>query len=109
MMRPLLAALIVSLAVAAPAAAQQRTPIKEEQLKSGTLKVKAGALLMATGVFLIVVEPASTPGLLAPSALGTGMGLVLWGAKQRSNALRPQLTFGATVGRSKALYFSRRW
>jgi|SRR5687768_1128096 len=108
-MKSLLAALIVSLAVAAPTAAQQRTPVKEVQLKSGTFKVKAGATLMAAGVFLVVADPTGTPGPLGPSALGAGMGLVLWGAKQRADALQPQLTFGAAVGRSKAVYFSRRW
>lgn len=107
-MKSLLLTLIVSFAVTVPVAAQT-TPAKEDLLRGGTNKIKAGAILMAAGTFLVLMEAPAAPGPLGPSVLGTGMGLVLWGTKQRADGLRPQLIFGATAGRTKGVYFSRRW
>jgi len=112
-MKSQLLALILSLCVTVPSAANQSTPTKEERLRSGTNKIKTGAILMGAGAVLMLVpqqrDPRRDQEPLATAAMATGMGLVLWGTKQRSDALRPQLTFGAAAGRSKGVWVSRRW
>lgn len=112
-MKSLLLTLILGLSVAVPSAANQSTPAKAEQLRSGTNKIQIGAILIGVGVVLMVVpqqrDPRRDQQPLATAVMATGMGLVLWGTKQRSDALRPQLTFGAAVGRSKGVWVSRRW
>jgi len=102
-----LAGVVLTLALAAHSEAQN-TPAKVEQYGRGTMKMKAGAILMCTGVFFVVTTPGSE-NLVVPAAFGTGMGLVMWGAKERSDAMKPQTAFGAHLGRTKGLYFSRRW
>jgi hypothetical protein len=101
--------LILVLACSVPALADQTTPAKAAEFRSGTTKLKAGAILMAAGTLVIVAGVTEKPGVLGPSALAGGMGLIMWGAKQRSDALRPQQVFGFTVGRKSSVYFSRRW
>jgi hypothetical protein len=100
-------AAVLTLALAAPSQAQNSVS-KQEQYNRGTLKMKVGAILMGTGFFFVLTTPGSEK-LVVPAAMGTGMGLVLWGAKDRSDAMRPHIAFGAGFGRSKGLYFSRRW
>ena len=102
-----LSGVVLSLVLAAPSQAQN-TPAKIEEYGRGTLKMKAGAVLMGAGVFLIFTTPGAE-NIAAPAAMGTGMGLVLWGAKERSNAMKPHTAFGVQWARSKTLYFSRRW
>jgi hypothetical protein len=108
-MKALLLTLIVSLSVAIPSAANQSSQAKEERLRSGTNKIRIGAILMGAGVVLMIASPQRDPGPLGTPAMAGGMGLVLWGTKQRSDALRPQLTFGAAFGRSKGVWVSRLW
>ena len=99
---------VLTLGLAAPSPAQN-TPAKVEQYGRGTMKMKVGAVLMSAGVFLIATTPGAEK-VVVPAAFGAGMGLVLWGAKDRSDAMRPNTAFGAHLGRTtKGLYFSRRW
>src|SRR5689334_17536691 len=98
---------LLVLLVAAPAQAQN-TPAKLEQYQRGIKKIKVGAILMGVGVFLVVTTPGSE-NVAVPVAVGTGMGLVMWGAKDRADALKPQTGVSVRLGPSKGLYFSRRW
>lgn len=98
---------VLALLVAAPSEAQS-TPAKVDQYNRGTKKLKIGAVLMGAGAFLVVTTPGSGT-VAAPVTLGTGMGLILWGAKDRANAMKPHTAFGASLGRSKRLYVSRQW
>lgn len=99
--------LIVALAIAAPCQAQS-TPAKVAQYNRGTTKMKVGALLAGVGVFLIVTTPGAER-VAVPVAVGTGMGLVLWGARDRSRAMQPHTAFGVRVGRSTSVSVSRVW
>lgn len=98
---------LLALLIAAPSQAQS-TPAKVDQHKRGTTKVKVGAVLMGVGVFLVVTSPGAE-NFAVPAAFGTGIGLVVWGAKERSDAMKPNTGFGVRLGRSKGLYFSKRW
>ena len=105
--KTVLAGVVLTLALAAPSQAQN-TPAKVDQYGRGTMKMKVGAILMSAGVFFIVTTPGAEK-IVVPAAFGTGMGLVLWGARERSDAMKPHTAFGAHLGRTKGLYFSRRW
>ena len=106
--KTVLAGVVLTLTLAAPLQAQN-TPAKVHQYGRGTTKMKAGAILMAAGVFFIVTTPGAEK-FVVPATFGTGMGLILWGAKDRSDAVKRSTAFGADLGRtSKRLYFSRRW
>src|SRR5687768_6141395 len=98
---------VLGLLIAAPSQAQS-TPAKVEQHQRGTTKMKVGAVLASAGVFLVVTTPGAE-NFAGPVVIGTGMGFVLWGAKERSDAMKPHTAFGVRLGRSKGLYFSRRW
>jgi len=106
-LKTLLFTSVVILALSAPSQAQS-TPAKVEQYSRGTTRMKVGAVLMGAGVFLVVTTPGAE-NVAAPVAIGTGMGLVMWGAKDRSDAMKPYAGFSVRLGRSKGLYFSRRW
>lgn len=107
-MKTLQFALLLILALAVPSQAQS-TAAKQEQFSRGTTKVKIGAILMGAAVFTLVASPPGEVNVVVAPILGAGMGLVLWGSKERSDAMKPQLTFGASMVRSRGLYFSRRW
>lgn len=107
LLKILLAAIVLALAIASPVLAQN-TPAKVEQYSRGAKKMKVGAVLMGAGVFFVVTTPGSEK-FVVPAAFGTGMGLVMWGARERADAMKPQTGFGVRVGGSKGLYFSRRW
>lgn len=98
---------ILALLIAAPCQAQS-TPAKVEQYNRGTTKMKVGALLMGAGLFLVVTTPGAER-VAVPVAVGTGMGLVLWGSRERSSATKPHTVFGLSVGRSNHVSMSRRW
>jgi hypothetical protein len=95
------------LAIAEPSQAQG-VASKQEQFKRGTLKVKIGAILMGAAVFTLIASP-ETDSVVVPTLLGSGMGFVLWGIKERADAAKPQVTFGGRIGRSTGVYFSRQW
>ena len=86
----------------------QSVASKEEQFKRGTLKLKIGSVLIGGAVFTLVASPDAET-VVVSSLMGAGMGFVLWGAKERADATKPQVTFGARIGRSTRFYFSRRW
>jgi len=106
-LKTLLLTSILSLAIAVPSQAQS-VASKEEQFKRGTLKLKIGAILMGGAVFTLVASPEAET-VVVSSLMGGGMGFVLWGAKERADGTKPQVTFGARIGRSTGFYFSRRW
>jgi hypothetical protein len=105
--KTVLSAIVLTLVCAAPSQAQN-THAKVGQYDRGTMKMKVGAALVGAGVFFMVTTPGAEQ-VVVPAAMGTGMGLVLWGAKERSDAMKPHTAFGVRLGRSKGLYFSRRW
>jgi hypothetical protein len=106
-LKTLLFASILILAIAAPSEAQS-VASKEEQFKRGTLKVKVGAILLGAAVFTVVSSPKEET-VAVSSLMGAGMGFILWGTKERVDATKPQVTFGARIGHSTSFYFSRRW
>ena len=88
--------LLLSVIPGADAAAQQAaSAAKEAKFQSGTTKIKLGVVLLGAGALIVVADNSHTS--------------ILWGAKQRSDALRPQLTFGLTLRESKTLFVSRQW
>lgn len=93
-----------------PAAAQSLSPAQQAQLQRGTAKIAVGAALIGAGAFMMPItsvgraEPGAGAGLIV-----AGTGVVLWGMRDRYKATRPQLTFGAGTGRSKAVYIRRSW
>jgi len=89
---------ILILTISVPSQAQSAAS-KEEQFKRGTLKVKIGAILLGAGVFTAVASPDAETVVIS-SLMGTGMGFVLWGTKERADASKPQVTFGTRIGRS---------
>lgn len=102
--------LAMMLSASAPVAAQPLTPAQEEQIKRGTTKIAIGAVLIGAGALMM---PATSVG---NTEAGAGLGLVIggtmvvmWGVRDRHKATRPHLAFGATIGRSKAVYLRRRW
>ena len=106
-LKTLLFTSILILAIAVPSQAQT-VASKEEQFKRGTLKVKIGAILLGAAVLTVVASPKEET-VMVSSLMGAGMGFVLWGTKERADATKPQVTFGAGIGRSTSFYFSRRW
>jgi hypothetical protein len=98
--------------IAVPASADQSTPDQERLLKRGSKKIVVGVVLAGVGAIATPLtgmnESNARRGASAALIVG-GAGLTLWGVRDRVNATRPQLTFGATLGQSKAVYFRKRW
>jgi glycerol uptake facilitator-like aquaporin len=106
-----IAVLVILLAV--PATAQQSQPDQERLLKRGAKKIVIGVVLIGVGAMATpltgVNENSAAPRSVGAALMVTGSSLALWGVHDRYKAVRPQLTFGATLGQSKAVYFRKRW
>ena len=96
--------------------AQQPQPDQETaQIRSGTHKIELGVGLAIVGAVLMVVPTngrrSDDHRLDAPAAVmvAGGFGLILWGTKERTQAIHPQTTFGLMVGRSQGVQIRRVW
>jgi hypothetical protein len=105
-----IAALLVFIAM--PAMAEQSTPAQEQLFKSGTKKIVAGVVLSGVGAIVLPltgINEKDAPHAASAALIIGGAGLTLWGVRDRYNATRPQVTFGATVGRTNSVYVRRQW
>jgi hypothetical protein len=113
-MRQLLLMVAVVLFVVSPATAGQSKPTEEQLLRSGARNITIGTVLVAAGLVAMPITDLNDPHKDTQRAVGAGltaagMGFVLWGVHDRYKAVRPQISFGAVVGKSKAVYVRRRW
>jgi len=113
-MRQVFLIVAIVLVVAWPAAAEQSKPAQEELLRRGAKKITIGTVLITAGLVAMPITGLSRPDADGQRAVGaclivTGAGFALWGARDRYNAVRSQITFGAAIGRSNAVYVRRRW
>jgi hypothetical protein len=85
------------------------------QIRRGTHKIELGVGLAIVGAVLMVVptngKRSDDHRLDAPAAamVAGGFGLILWGTKDRTQAIHPQTTFGLMVGRSQGVQIRRVW
>jgi glycerol uptake facilitator-like aquaporin len=106
-----IAALVVLIAL--PATAQQSQSDQERLLKRGAKKIVIGVVVIGVGAMATpltgVNENSAVPRSVGAALMVSGTALTLWGVRDRYNAVRPTLTFGATLGQSRAVYVRRRW
>ena len=119
-MRMGLIAVLLVLAVASPASAQETEQQQADQLRSARLKVWTGTAFVLGGALIMSSSagPAAVrSGLQASDAtFGAGSGVVavgtalVWsGFRQRRRAAVPHTEFGFSVGQRKGVIIRRRW
>jgi hypothetical protein len=119
-MKSIVLAVLISLCSSTAFAEQPANPTAPQATDKARDQIHRGNVKIAVGVGLAVA------GLLAgPLSTGTdkeaqhdgigggmaavGMGLIVWGVKQRLDALKPQTTLGFTLGSRTGIQIGRRW
>jgi len=113
-MRQLLLMVGLVLFVVSPATAGQSQATQEQLLRGGARNITIGTVLIAAGLVVMPITDLNDPHKDTQRAVGAGLtavggGFMLWGVHDRHKAVRPQVTFGAAIGKSNAVYIRRRW
>ena len=113
-MRCALLVLAIVLFGVSHATAGQQQSANEELLRRGARKITIGTVLIAAGLVAMPITDLNDPNKDVQRTVGAGLvaaggGFVLWGVHDRYNAVRSQVTFGATIGRTNVVYVRRRW
>ena len=96
-------------------AQQPQTDQTTAKIHRATVKIEVGIGLAIVGAALMAI-PANAPNsdsrrLDGPYAamVAGGFGLILWGTRERSQAVHPQTSVGLMVGRSRGVQIRRVW
>lgn len=109
---------VFALLLAAPTAHAQGptiSPQKSAEVKQGRKMMLAGGLLAIGGLAVLPIT-ASTSDQVSGAAkatsmamVGAGAGLAWFGARKARRGSRPEMTFGATAGRTTGVFVRREW